>query len=141
MSNSTFSPSTSDLKPLPWIAEWCTKQSFWPLDGVMKPKPFASLNHFTVPVVRAIAHSLDWFPSESGDAVPADSECFPRRSSSNGPTTSKQKRPSCEPGPWDVHWIRDATPTSGLLCATRMYGVYPILSIRSVRESAPGSQE
>jgi len=28
------------------------KQSFCPLSGVMNPKPFASLNHFTLPVVR-----------------------------------------------------------------------------------------
>jgi hypothetical protein len=34
------------------MAEWCTKQSFSPFAGVMKPKPFVSLNHFTVPVVR-----------------------------------------------------------------------------------------
>src|SRR6185436_9319144 len=52
MSNSTRSPSASDLKPLPWIAEWWTKQSFWPFSGVMKPKPLASLNHLTVPVIR-----------------------------------------------------------------------------------------
>src|SRR5215211_3419544 len=52
MSNSTRSPSASVLKPLPWMAEWWTKQSFWPPSGVMKPKPLASLNHFTVPVVR-----------------------------------------------------------------------------------------
>jgi len=37
------------------IAVWWTKQSFSPLSGVMKPKPFASLNHFTVPVVRAMS--------------------------------------------------------------------------------------
>src|SRR6478752_4369000 len=34
------------------MAEWWTKQSFEPFSGVMKPKPLASLNHFTVPVVR-----------------------------------------------------------------------------------------
>src|ERR1043166_2932310 len=34
------------------MAEKCTKQSFSPFSGVMKPKPLASLNHFTVPVVR-----------------------------------------------------------------------------------------
>jgi hypothetical protein len=34
------------------MAEWCTKQSFCPSLGVMKPKPLLSLNHFTVPVVR-----------------------------------------------------------------------------------------
>src|SRR6476620_10756620 len=39
------------------MAEWCTKQSFCPFDGVIKPNPFASLNHFTVPVVRAISYS------------------------------------------------------------------------------------
>src|SRR6266550_6984614 len=41
------------------MAVWCTKQSLPPLSGVMKPKPLASLNHFTVPVMRAIErHSL-----------------------------------------------------------------------------------
>src|SRR5690606_5083663 len=34
------------------MAVWCTKQSFAPPSGVMKPKPFSSLNHFTVPDVR-----------------------------------------------------------------------------------------
>src|SRR5688500_6146630 len=29
---------------------WCTKRSFSPPSGAMKPKPFESLNHFTVPV-------------------------------------------------------------------------------------------
>jgi hypothetical protein len=29
-----------------------------PFSGVMKPKPFASLNHFTVPRVRAIFYSM-----------------------------------------------------------------------------------
>src|SRR3954466_2955999 len=29
---------------------WCTKRSFDSSSGVMKPKPFSSLNHFTVPV-------------------------------------------------------------------------------------------
>jgi hypothetical protein len=52
MSNSTASPSASDLKPFPSIALKCTKQSFWPLSGVMNPNPYASLNHFTLPVVR-----------------------------------------------------------------------------------------
>src|SRR5215218_2718407 len=42
------------------MAEWCTKQSFSPFAGVMKPKPLVSLNHFTVPVVR-IAELLDVF--------------------------------------------------------------------------------
>src|SRR6185436_18701064 len=29
---------------------WCAKRSLPPSFGVMKPKPFESLNHFTVPV-------------------------------------------------------------------------------------------
>jgi hypothetical protein len=36
------------------IAEKCAKRSSPPPSGVMKPKPFASLNHLTVPV--AIVH-------------------------------------------------------------------------------------
>jgi hypothetical protein len=39
----------------------------------MNPKPLASLNHFTVPVVRiAVLLLLEGFSSESGVAVPAD---------------------------------------------------------------------
>src|SRR5690606_17904474 len=47
--NETFWPSCSDLKPLPWIERKWTNRS-WPLSGVMKPKPLASLNHLTIPV-------------------------------------------------------------------------------------------
>src|SRR5919198_2088402 len=49
-SNDTFWPSLSVLKPCILIAEKCAKRSSPPPSGVMKPKPFASLNHFTVPV-------------------------------------------------------------------------------------------
>src|SRR6056297_3602048 len=52
MSNSTSAPSASVRKPSAWIAEWWTKQSLLPSAGVMKPNPFWSLNHFTVPLVR-----------------------------------------------------------------------------------------
>src|SRR5450631_2454180 len=45
----TFWPSLSDLKPLMLIAEKCANKSSLPSSGVMKPKPFASLNHLTVP--------------------------------------------------------------------------------------------
>ena len=55
MSNSTRSPSERLRKPSALMAVWWTKQSLSPFSGVMKPKPFASLNHFTVPRVRAIA--------------------------------------------------------------------------------------
>jgi hypothetical protein len=32
------------------IAEKCANKSSLPSSGVMKPKPFESLNHFTVPI-------------------------------------------------------------------------------------------
>src|SRR6185436_21169818 len=47
----TLSCSFSVLKPLAWMAEKCTNRSLLPSSGVMKPKPLASLNHFTVPVL------------------------------------------------------------------------------------------
>src|SRR5690348_4616974 len=45
----TFWPSCRDLKPVPTIARKCTNTSS-PFSRLMKPKPLASLNHFTVPV-------------------------------------------------------------------------------------------
>src|SRR3970040_2249180 len=48
-SKETFWPSLRDLKPLMLIAEKCANKSSLPSSGVMKPKPFASLNHLTVP--------------------------------------------------------------------------------------------
>src|SRR3954463_12244737 len=63
-SYSTFWPSARLRKPSAWIAVWWTNTSLPPPSGVMKPNPFASLNHFTVPV--AIDHSHvapDWPPS------------------------------------------------------------------------------
>src|SRR5690242_12844254 len=50
MSKVTVSASFSDLNPCDWIAEKWTKTSFCP-STLMKPKPFAALNHFTLPVV------------------------------------------------------------------------------------------
>src|SRR5436189_4862897 len=50
-SYSTGWPSFRDLKPLIWISLWCAKRSLPPSSGVMNPKPFASLNHFTVPLL------------------------------------------------------------------------------------------
>src|SRR5690349_8986586 len=49
-SYSTFAPSASVRNPSPWIPEKCTKASLPPSSGVMNPKPFSSLNHFTTPV-------------------------------------------------------------------------------------------
>src|SRR5918997_2773053 len=55
-SYSTLAPSASVRKPSPEIPEKCTNASFPPSSGVMKPKPFSSLNHLTTPV--AIQHLL-----------------------------------------------------------------------------------
>jgi hypothetical protein len=46
----TFWPSFRVLKPCMLIAEKCANRSSPPSSGVMNPKPFASLNHLTVPV-------------------------------------------------------------------------------------------
>src|SRR4051812_10522777 len=53
-SNSTFWPSASERKPSAWIDVWWQKRSSPPPSCVMKPKPFASLNHFTEPVAIAL---------------------------------------------------------------------------------------
>src|SRR5258706_1910834 len=62
LSKVTFWFSLSDLNPLPWIAEKCENKSLPPSSGVMKPKPFASLNHLTVPA--AIFTFLDRLKSK-----------------------------------------------------------------------------
>jgi hypothetical protein len=46
----TFWPSLSVLNPDMLIAEKCANKSSLPSSGVIKPNPFESLNHFTVPV-------------------------------------------------------------------------------------------
>src|SRR2546427_8638064 len=51
----TLSFSFSVLNPLAWMDEKCTKRSLLPSSGVMKPKPLASLNHFTVPVLMSVS--------------------------------------------------------------------------------------
>ncbi|GBH18555.1 5,10-methylenetetrahydrofolate reductase [Pseudomonas syringae pv. actinidiae] len=48
----TVWPSFRLLKPSLSIALKCTNRSSPPPCGVIKPKPFSSLNHFTVPVWR-----------------------------------------------------------------------------------------
>src|SRR4051812_12344603 len=58
-SYSTLAPSASVRKPSPMIAEKWTNASFPPSSGVMKPKPFSSLNHFTTPVAIRQHSSLN----------------------------------------------------------------------------------
>src|SRR5467141_3716522 len=62
-SYSTFWPSARLRNPSDWMAVWWTNTSLPPASGVMKPKPFASLNHFTVPL--GILHS----PAQNGAVV------------------------------------------------------------------------
>src|SRR5579885_2522286 len=65
-SNCTCAPSASDLKPSPAIEEWWTNTSLPPSAGVMNPYPFASLNHFTVPV--AIQNTSSTTKERAGEA-------------------------------------------------------------------------
>src|SRR5436853_7259738 len=51
----TLSFSFSVLNPLAWMDEKCTKRSLLPSSGVMKPKPLASLNHLTLPVLMSVS--------------------------------------------------------------------------------------
>src|SRR5690242_977628 len=65
--NSTFWPSARVLKPSPWISLKWAKRSSPPADGVMKPKPLASLNHLTVPVCLS---DIVAFPLNDGLRAP-----------------------------------------------------------------------
>src|SRR3954463_8918663 len=55
-SKDTFAPSARVRKPLPLMPVWWTKRSLPPSSGVTKPKPFSSLNHFTVPVAMVFLY-------------------------------------------------------------------------------------
>lgn len=57
VSYSTFWPSRSDTLPSDWTSEWCTNKSSLPSSGTIKPYPFRSLNHFTVPVLTFFSPS------------------------------------------------------------------------------------
>src|SRR4051794_18760838 len=95
ISYSTLAPSTSVRKPSPAIAEKCTNASLPPSSGVMKPKPFSSLNHFTTPVAISTALLIDpacargtafphttiaaWAGGPDGQVVPAAAAAVSRR--------------------------------------------------------------
>src|SRR5258706_8977709 len=80
-SNSTCAPSARERKPLALIALKCTKTSS-PELVVMKPKPFASLNHLTVPLLRIrespcslfVLHSWRFRSSASRTSQPQTSQ-------------------------------------------------------------------
>src|ERR671930_536587 len=68
----TRAPSASVRKPLDWMALWWTKRSLPPSSGVMKPKPFSSLNHFTVPVAIAGSSTGVLCAADAEDAASND---------------------------------------------------------------------
>src|SRR6266702_5944198 len=63
--NSTAWPSCKLRNPFDRIAEKCTKTSS-PDWRLMKPKPLASLNHFTVPCSTLLPVSIVGSEQESG---------------------------------------------------------------------------
>src|SRR5918999_5174877 len=75
----TLSFSFSVLNPDAWMAEKCTKRSLLPSSGVMKPKPLASLNHFTLPVLMSVS-----LRSVEKGASPADHQGGNERTEENG---------------------------------------------------------
>src|SRR6187397_1197233 len=107
MSNSTRSPSERLRKPSALMAVWWTKQSLSPFSGVMKPKPFASLNHFTVPRVRAIAPTPRLFDSVRGPDVPVHRVFYER-----GPIPRHKNRSPGLPRHYSVDFERGKTPAS-----------------------------
>src|SRR3954454_488713 len=54
------------------MPEWWTNRSRLPSSGVMKPKPFSSLNHFTVPVGMVLYPSVPCEPRTQRLVIGAD---------------------------------------------------------------------
>lgn len=66
--------SRRERKPSLWMAVWCTKISSEPSSGVMNPKPFWVLNHFTCgasasPGREESRRSVAWRADGMGPAV------------------------------------------------------------------------
>src|SRR6478736_4011490 len=130
MSNSTLSPSASERNPSALIAVWCTKQSFSPDAGVMKPKPFASLNHFTVPWMRAIVLTFHEKSFVGGAVSLTDRPLVPDKGKSRARGQRGKKSPgrvravkSLPVQDLDRHQVRAALVHSPLRCripATRL---------------------
>src|SRR3954452_22108638 len=82
-SYSTLTPSASVRKPSPAIPEKWTNASLPPSSGVMNPKPFSSLNHFTTPVAMTSTSSrTSMRGGAAGTAIPHTTN----RRHSGGPT-------------------------------------------------------
>src|SRR5215217_6511480 len=101
-SYSTFVPSTSVRKPSPEIPEKCTNASLPPSSGVMNPKPFSSLNHFTTPVANPNTSSQmnpDARGGAAGHCLPACfSPPFRRGTDGAGYTSHRPSRRKVQPG-------------------------------------------
>src|SRR5215217_6668623 len=99
-SYSTFVPSASVRKPSPEIPEKCTNASLPPSSGVMNPKPFSSLNHFTTPVANPDTSSTmnpDARGGASGHCLPA---CFsPRTRGPDGAGYTSRGHVGCKVQP------------------------------------------
>src|SRR5437762_11721964 len=92
-SNSTVSPSARLRKPSAWIPVKWTNTS-GPDSCAIKPKPFASLNHFTLPFAITFLPSVtgasapDWFDPDHRDLGRAQTKtarrCGPRGAQTAG---------------------------------------------------------
>src|SRR5436309_15835232 len=71
------------------IAEKCANRSSPPPSGVMNPKPFASLNHFTVPV------AISGNSSSTRDKRDVARPMFRSQGKYGGPTTAWRSYRAC----------------------------------------------
>src|ERR1700731_3288059 len=62
----TRCPSARPIMPARSSAEACTKISFPPRSGAIKPNPLLALYHFTVPNSSTVARSRDGYAGRSG---------------------------------------------------------------------------
>src|SRR3954467_1110556 len=138
-SYSTFEPSVSVRKPSPAIPEKWTNASLPPSSGVMKPKPFSSLNHFTTPV--AIQHLLTTVPMREvvlpGTAFPHASRPLVTAATTHGfipvwaAPGQTRNRPADQPGGdcavspcgADSYWVGSNPPVAGALGSAAVSGV------------------
>src|SRR5512142_2267968 len=85
----TFCPSLSDLNPLMLMALKWANRSSPPSFGVINPKPFASLNHLTVPVAISLTPCIKHRASPL-QVLHADAEVLTLQASCIRPITLAQ---------------------------------------------------
>src|SRR4051812_26340206 len=101
----TLSFSFSVLKPLAWMDEKCTKRSLLPSSGVMKPKPLASLNHFTVPVLMFFSLKVNERREACGRSRKKNQRVSTARTATARPDVSPLENPA-HPLYRDIGWKR-----------------------------------